>query len=166
MKTPFLLVVTLLFCGFVAAQNKTVVLVRHAEKAGETAMDKTGDPDLSADGQARAKRLLELVKKYKPHEIYATGYKRAQETVAPIAAYRHKQVQTYDTREQAKFVAEMMSSKTEHFLIAGHSNNIPELVNLLARKEIFKQLPDAEYGVIYVVKIRKGLFKRVEVYEY
>ncbi|HEY2846773.1 MAG TPA: phosphoglycerate mutase family protein [Pyrinomonadaceae bacterium] len=148
------------------SQNKTIVLVRHAEKAGETAMDKTGDPDLSPEGQARAKRLLDLVKKYQPHEIYATAYRRVQETVEPIAAYRHKKVQIYDTREQAKFVEQIMASKTEHYLVAGHSNNIPELVNLLAKKDIFKQLPDAEYGVIYVVKIRKGQFKRVEVYEY
>jgi len=164
----YLLVVALLLsaCVRLSAQNKTIVLVRHAEKAGENAMDKTGDPDLSSDGQARATRLLELVKKYKPHEIYATAYKRAQQTVAPIAAYRHKQVQIYDTREQAKFVAQIMASTTEHYLIVGHSNNIPELVNLLAKKEIFKQLPDTEYGVIYVVKIRKGKLKRVEVYEY
>ena len=166
MKTLSLLVLALLLCWTAPAQNKTIVLVRHAEKAGENAMDKTGDPDLSPEGQARAKRLLELVKKYRPHEIYATAYKRAQETVTPIAAYRHKQVQIYDTREQGKFVEQIMTSKTEHYLIAGHSNNIPELANLLMKKEVFKQVPDSEYGVIWVIKIRNGKFKRVEVYEY
>lgn len=166
MKILQLLLAATLFTAFAFAQNKTIVLVRHAEKASENPMDKTGDPDLSADGEVRTKRLLELVKKYKPHEIYATAYKRDQETVEPIALYRHLKVQTYDTREQAKFVEQILTSKTEHYLIAGHSNNIPELVNLFAKKEIFKQLPDSEYGVIYVVKIRRGKFKRVEVYEY
>ena len=166
MKIIVIPVVLLLCFGAAAAQNKTIVLVRHAEKAGETEMNKTGDPDLSSEGQARAVRLMKVVKKYKPHEIFATAYKRTQHTVAPIAASRHKQVQTYDTREQARLVDQIMASKTEHYLIAGHSNTIPELANLLMKKEVFRQVPDTEYGVIWVVKIRNGAFKRVEVYEY
>jgi broad specificity phosphatase PhoE len=166
MRSFQLLIVAVLFAALVPAQNKTIVLVRHAEKAGETAMDKTGDPDLSPDGQARAKRLLDLVKKYKPHEIYATAYKRAQETVEPTAEYRHKQVQIYDPAKQAELVDHIMKSKTEHFLIAGHSNTIPMLANALMGKEVFVKMPDTEYGVVYVVKIRNGKFKRVEVYEY
>jgi 2,3-bisphosphoglycerate-dependent phosphoglycerate mutase len=166
MKIAVLLLTGFLFVPVIAAQNKTIVLVRHAEKAGETAMDKTGDPDLSSDGQARAKRLVELVKKYKPHEIYATAYKRVQQTVQPTAEYRHKQVQTYDPAKQAELIDHMMKSKTDHFLIAGHSNTIPMLVNALIGKEVFVKMPDTEYGVIYVVRIRNGKFKRVEVYEY
>jgi len=152
--------------GVLLPQNKTIVLVRHAEKAGETAMDKTGDPDLSADGEARAKRLLEIVKKYKPHEIYATAYKRAQETVQPTAEYRHKQIQTYDPAKQNELIDHIMKGTTDHFLIAGHSNTVPMLVNALMGKEVFVKMPDTEYGVIYVVKMRKGKFRRVEVYEY
>jgi 2,3-bisphosphoglycerate-dependent phosphoglycerate mutase len=166
MKVFTFFLVCLVFVSVGVAQNKTIVLVRHAEKAGETAMDKTGDPDLSPDGQARAKRLVDLVKKYKPHEIYATAYKRAQETVQPTAEYRHKQVQIYDPAKQAEFIDHIMKSKTKHFLIAGHSNTIPMLANALMGKEVFVKMPDTEYGVIYVVKIRNGKFKRVEVYEY
>jgi hypothetical protein len=40
------------------------------------------------------------------------------------------------------------------------------LVNALMGKEVFVKMPEAEYGVIYVVKIRNGKLKRVEVYEY
>src|SRR4051812_20794049 len=117
MRTLAAIATLLLVFASAAAQNKTIILVRHAEKAGEVAMDKTGDPDLSTEGQARALRLLKIVKKYKPHEIFATAYKRTQQTAAPIAAYRHKQVQTYDTREQAKLVDQILASKTEHYLI-------------------------------------------------
>jgi len=126
----------------------------------------TGDDPLSAEGRERVERLWKIVKKYKPHEIFATSYKRAQETVAPIAARRQKQVQTYDPTKQPDLVAQIMASKTEHYLIAGHSNTIPALANLLAKKEVFKQVPDSEYGVIWVVKIRNGVLKRVEVYTY
>lgn len=148
-----------------AAQNKTIVLVRHAEKdtAANTA---NGDDPLSQTGRERAERLWKVVKKYKPHEIFATAYRRTQETVAPIAAHRRKAVQTYDPSKQADLVTQMMTSKTEHYLIAGHSNTIPALANLLAKKEVFKQVPDSEYGVIWVIKIKKGVLKRVEVYAY
>jgi 2,3-bisphosphoglycerate-dependent phosphoglycerate mutase len=166
MKAISLLLLLAVLCWSAAAQNKTIVLVRHAEKAGETAMDKTGDPDLSPGGQERAKRLVELVKKYKPHEIYATAYKRVQQTVQPVAEYRHKQIQIYDPAKQAELVNHLLNSKTEHFLIAGHSNTIPQLANLLAKKDLFKQMSDNEFGIIWVIKIRNGELKRVEVYAY
>ena len=166
MKTALSCLVLLLASSILIAQNKTIVLVRHSEKAGETAMDKTGDPDLSPEGQARAKRLVDLITKYTPHEIYATAYKRVQQTVQPTAEYRHKQIQTYDPTKQNELIDHIMKGTTDHFLIAGHSNTIPMLVNALMGKEVFVKMPDTEYGVIYVVKMRKGKFKRVEVYEY
>jgi len=164
MRLTYLALTVVLFGSFLAAQNKTIVLVRHAEKAGETAMDKTGDPDLSPEGRARAQRLVDIVKKYKPHEIYATAYKRVQQTVQPIAEYRHKQIQIYDPLKQTDLIDHILKGTTDHFLIAGHSNTIPMLVNALMSKEVFVKMPDTEYGVIYVVKLRDGKFKRVEVY--
>lgn len=166
MRFAYTVVLSLLLCWSAGAQSKTIVLVRHAEKAGENAMDKTGDPDLSPEGQARARRLLDLVKKYKPHEIYATAYKRVRLTVQPVAEYRHKQIQTYDPLRQAELIDHILKSRAEHFLIAGHSNTVPQLINALMGKEVFVKMPETEYGVIYVVKIRKGKFQRVEVYEY
>jgi phosphohistidine phosphatase SixA len=163
----FLLLFSLLAFASVGilAQDKTIVLVRHAEKdAAANAPD--GDDPLSAEGRERALRLWKVIKKYKPHEIFATEYKRTQETVAPIALKRNKKVQIYDTSKQADLVSQIMTSKTEHYLIAGHSNTIPALVNLLAKKEVFKQVPESEYGVIWVVRIRKGVLKNVEVFSY
>lgn len=146
-------------------QNKTIILVRHAEK-DTSANTPNGDDPLSAEGRERAARLWKLVKKYKPHEIFATDYRRTRETVEPIALRRGKAVQTYDPAKQSELVSSIMTSKTEHYLIAGHSNTVPALANLLAKKEIFKQLPDNEYGVIWVIKIRRGVLYRVEVYPY
>lgn len=145
--------------------NKTIVLVRHAEKAAPVEGDK-GDPDLTAEGRERAARLVKAVKKYKPHEIFATAYKRTQQTAEPIANKRKKQVQTYDPSKHAELVAKIMASKTDHYLIVGHSNTIPSLANLLAKKEIFRNLVDAEHGVIWVIRLRKGVLRRVEIYTY
>jgi len=148
-----------------AAQNKTIVLVRHAERASNMATEP--DPDLSQEGRDRAQRLLKIAKKYKPHEIFSTDYKRTRQTVEPIANYRHKTVQIYDPAKHAELIDQMMKSNTEHYLIVGHSNSIPVLANLLLKKEVFiPRLSEAEYGVIWVVRIRKGKLKNVEVLTY
>ena len=83
-----------------------------------------------------------------------------------MAAYRHKQIQTYDAAKPAELVDRMMKSNTEHYMIVGHSNTIPKLANLLLKKEVFQNLQDPEYGVIWVVRIRKGVVKEVKVLTY
>ena len=155
--------------GDVSAQgNKTIVLVRHAEKSatGSAADMASGNPDLSTEGRERAERLAKAVKKYKPHEIFATDYKRTHQTAEPIAKIRGKEIQTYDPAKQAELVDKIMASKTDHYLIIGHSNTTPALANLLMKKEVFKQLPDTEYGVFWVIRMKKGVVKKIEVYPY
>ncbi|MEQ1604418.1 MAG: phosphoglycerate mutase family protein [Pyrinomonadaceae bacterium] len=148
-----------------AQTDKTIVLVRHAEKMPPVDTDK-GDPDLSAEGRQRAERLAKVLKKYKPHEIFATDYKRTKQTVEPIAKNRKKEIQTYDPTKQADLVAKIMPTKTDHYLIVGHSNTIPALANLLARKELFRNLLDTEYGVFWVIRMKNGVVTKVEVFPY
>lgn len=154
-------------CIGAAAQSatKTIVLVRHAEKMPPVDTDK-GDPDLSAEGKARAERLAKVLKKYKPHEIFATDYKRTKQTVEPIAKMRKKEIQTYDPTKQADLVAKIMPTKTDHYLIVGHSNTIPALANLIAKKELFRNLLDTEYGVFWVIRMKNGAVTKVEMFPY
>lgn len=169
MKNTFSILLIILISSIsIAAQSstKTIVLVRHAEKAASTEMDKTGDVDLSAEGKERAARLMKIVKRYKPHEIFATDYKRTKQTVEPIAAYRKKQIQIYDPTKQPEFIQKILSSNTDHYLIAGHSNTIPALANLLTKKEVFRQMPDNEFGVIWVIRFKNGALTRVEIFTY
>jgi broad specificity phosphatase PhoE len=151
--------------GAAQSTNKTIVLVRHAEKNPPVDTDK-GDPDLSAEGRERAAKLAKLVRRYKPHEIFATAYKRTQQTAEPIAKARKKQIQIYDAGKQSELVAKIMASETDHYLIVGHSNTIPSLANLLAKKEIFRNLVDAEHGVIWVIRLKKGVLRKVEIFTY
>lgn len=151
-----------------AQGNKTIVLVRHAEKSatGSAADMAKGDPDLSTEGRERADRLAKAIKKYKPHEIFATDYKRTRQTAEPIAKLRGKEIQTYDPAKQAELVERILASKTDHYLIIGHSNTTPALANLLMKKEVFKQLPDSEYGVFWVIRMKKGVVTKVEVFPF
>jgi 2,3-bisphosphoglycerate-dependent phosphoglycerate mutase len=158
--TTFILV-TLFLAGIVAAQKKTIILVRHAEK-----VDASQDPDLSAEGKARAEGLAKIVKKYKPGAIYSTDFKRTRDTAAPMASRRNLQIQTYDPKNPAALLDTMMNSKTKRFLVVGHSNTIPGIANLLGKKEVFKNLDDSEYGVIWIVRIKDGRVRKTEVIPY
>jgi 2,3-bisphosphoglycerate-dependent phosphoglycerate mutase len=166
----FVLPLACFFWLFAAAQingqsdKKTIVLVRHAERSSTDPANQ--DPDLSDEGRARAERLAKAIKRYKPHEIFATAYKRTQQTAEPIARRRKKQVQTYDPAKHAELIRQMMNSNTVHYLIVGHSNTIPSLANMLLKKEVFRQLPDTEYGVFWVIRMKHGLVTRVEVHPY
>ncbi len=146
------------------SKNKTIVLVRHAEKDASVANNP--DPELSAEGRERAIKLMNFVKRYKPHEIFSTNYKRTRQTAEPIATKRKKEIQTYDPAKQADLVAKIMASKTDHNLIVGHSNTIPVLANLIAKKEVFRNLLETEYGVVWVIRLKKGVLTKVEVFPF
>ena len=147
--------------GMAAQATKTIILVRHAEK-----VDASQDPELSAEGKQRAERLARVIKKYKPGAIYSTDFKRTRDTVGPVATRRHLQIQTYDAKKPDALVDEIMKSKTKRFLVAGHSNTIPGLANLLGKKELFKNLDDAEYGAIWIVRIKDGQVRKTEIIPY
>ena len=68
-----------------------------------------------------------------------------------MAKHRHLEIQVYDAKKQDDLIKQIMESKTKRFLIVGHSNTVPGLANLLTKKEVFKNLDDAEYGVIWVI---------------
>jgi 2,3-bisphosphoglycerate-dependent phosphoglycerate mutase len=164
MKASLFLLLVLLFSSSSYAQDKLIVLVRHAEKATVAAGE--ADPDLSAEGRERAERFMKAVKRYRPGEIYATGYKRTRQTAEPIARHRAKEIQTYEAANQQELVDKILKSKTKRFVVVGHSNTVPFLANLFAKKEIFRQLLDTEYGVYYVIRIKNGTFRKLEVFAF
>lgn len=148
----------------IVAQDRevTIILVRHAEKADAT----TPDPDLSAAGKERAQRLVKKIGKYRPGAFYSTDYKRTRDTLAPLAAKRKKEVKIYDARKPQELIDEIMKSKTKRFVISGHSNTIPGLANLITMKDLFKNLDDSEYTVIWLIRLKNGKVKKLELLDY
>ena len=149
------LLVAFFFVGAVAAQNKTIVLVRHAEKDASSTAD-PNDPVLSPEGRTRAGSLAKRIKGYRVGAVYSTNYRRTRETAEPAAKRRNKEIKTYDPKDQRALINEILSSKTKRFLIVGHSNTVPGLANLLVKKELFKNLEESEFGTIWVIKLRNG----------
>ena len=153
-----------LVCGVegISAQTKTIILVRHAEKADATSQD----PELSADGKQRAERLVKVAGKYKPGAFHSTNFKRTRDTITPLATKRSKQVETYDPRNPNALVEAIMKSRVKRHIVAGHSNTVPGLANLIAKKEVFKNLDESEYGVLWVIRIKDGKVRKTELIPY
>jgi 2,3-bisphosphoglycerate-dependent phosphoglycerate mutase len=163
----FLSVVILFACGSAAfAQGKkTIILVRHAEKETGSMADQN-DPPLSAAGVQRAERFRKLAGKFRPGAVYSTDFKRTRGTAEPIAKKRHVEIQTYDPKNNAELIDRIMKSKTKRFVVVGHSNTIPGLANQITKKELFKNLDDAEYGTIWVIRMKDGRIKKTEILQY
>lgn len=149
----------------VFAQKKTIILVRHAEKDISPTADKV-DPELTSQGVARAQKLVKTIKKYKPGAVYSTNFKRTRDTAAPAAAWRHVAVESYDPRKLPELVARINTSKYKRHLVVGHNNTTPALANLFINEEKYKTLPESDYGKIWVIKLKKGKVKSVDVIEY
>ena len=124
------LIVTLLLCGLFAASaaaQSTIFIVRHAEKA-------TGggnDPDLSRAGRARAKSLAGILKEVGITAIYATEFKRTQETAAPLAKIIGIDVVRIPGKSTANLVTKLHNLQGNAALVVGHSNTIPLLIKAL-----------------------------------
>ena len=59
-----------------------------------------------------------------------------------------------------------MKGETKRFVISGHSNTIPGLANLIAKKELFKNLEDSEYAVIWLIKLKNGKVTKLQILDY
>lgn len=144
------------------SKTKTILLVRHAEKTDATSTD----PELSPQGRERAQRLVKRIGKYRPGAFYSTNFKRTRDTLVPLAGKRKKEIQIYDAKKPQELIDQIMKSETKRFVVSGHSNTIPGLANLIAKKDIFKNLDDSEYTVIWLIKMKDGKITRLELLDY
>lgn len=128
----------------------TITLVRHAEPAP----DGTSDPPLSADGEARARRLADLLAPQHGVAVLASGYRRTQQTAAATADAWGVAVETYDATAPAEDI--LVSALSDHpsgaILIVGHSNTVPELVGVLCGCQV-DPIAESEHGVVHQVAL-------------
>ena len=155
-------------CNNLFAQNMTIILLRHAEKDISPTANKA-DPDLTEAGKKRAERLVEVVKKYNPEQIFSTAFKRTRATGVPLAEqidpnYRI-QIQSYNSDLLDDFAEILLKLKTKCVVVVGHNTTTPMLANALIKKDKYKFLDDAEYNKIWIIKV-KGKKITDEVIEY
>lgn len=119
----------LLLC-LLPLEAATIILVRHAEKAGPT-----GDVPLSAQGQERAALLAKMLRDAPLKAIYVTEFQRTQQTAAPAATAHKLTPQILPAKQVDDLIARLKAAgKDDVILVVSHSNVVPDLAARLATK--------------------------------
>ncbi len=144
---------------FTSCKTTTFFVVRHAEKETNTM---TSDVALSDAGKQRAEALKELLKDKKIGTVYSTNYIRTKTTAQPLADAVGVTIQVYDPRDTT-FIRRIVNTgnkdKEGNMLIVGHSNTVDDIVNaLMGRRAVPGDLPETQYGDLFVVKKRGKKF--------
>ena len=128
----------------------TVILVRHAEKKIEP---ENPDPDLTPEGFERAQEIARVFGDSGINVIYATQYKRTQQTVKPLADRTGVTVSLLDSKQTDELVSRIQTThRGQTVFIAGHNNSVPAIVSMLSG-ETYPLIPESEYDNLYVVTI-------------
>lgn len=130
-------------------QVTTFIIVRHGEKVS----DGSKDPELAPKGSERAERLAAMLSNVSINAVYSTNYKRTRNTIGPLAKAKALDVQSYESIKPADADEMLKKYRGGTIVIAGHSNTVPGIVNLLTGKDQFKDLEDSEYGNFFVVSV-------------
>lgn len=129
----------------------TVVLVRHAEKNLDDPNNQ--DPDLTPAGFARAEEIARMFSGAGINSIYATQYKRTQQTVKPLSDRTGVPVTLLNSKETDELVTRVQTSlRGQTIFVAGHNSTVPAIASALSG-ESFSTIPETEYDNLYVVTI-------------
>jgi len=139
----------------------TVILIRHTEKIIDP---NNPDVDLSPAGQARAQELARMFGDAGVNAIYATQYKRTQETVKPLADKLGLRINVVNSKNTNDLLAQIRAQNSgQTVFIAGHNNNVPEIIAALGGPK-YPIIPESEYDNLFVVTVyRSGQAKVVKM---
>ncbi len=143
----WLLLAVLASSGTALAQ-KTVIVVRHAENAGDK---------LTETGLAEAQRLAGALEGADIAAVYSTDSKRTIGTATPLADARKLKIGIYDTAagpdrfDARPFVATLRKDHpNDVVLVVGHVTTIPNLLNALGVPGEVTVAP-LDYTSLYIV---------------
>ena len=155
------LIVTLLIMTIANAQERstTIYLIRHAEKA-----DSSADTHLSESGKERAQKWAEYFATKGIAAVYATPYNRTRETAQPLADAQKLQVTAYDPRGM-DLITLAKQHHNQAVVVVGHSNTIPGYVNKALGENKHADIPEEEFGKVYIVLIANEKVVNVRVEE-
>jgi broad specificity phosphatase PhoE len=139
----------------------TVILVRHAEKLIEP---NNQDPDLSPEGFERAQEIARVFGEAGINAIYATQYKRTQQTVKPLSDRTGVPVKLLQSNQTDELVNQLQTTnRGQTVFIAGHNNTVPAIVSALSG-QTYPTIPESEFDNLYIVTIyRFGKAKVVKL---
>jgi broad specificity phosphatase PhoE len=130
-----------------AEPARTVILVRHAERAGGT------DPSITEAGRCRAKVLAGMLSDAKVRSIYTSELARTQQTAEPLAQKLSIKPEVVPVKDIDALVAKLRARTEEGtVLVVGHSNTIPAIVERLSG-ETEPAIGEGEYDRMFVVTL-------------
>lgn len=145
----FFAALCLFTCFFVPATRAqpTVFIVRHAEK--ETASAGDTDPKLSEAGRERSERLARVLRDAGIRAVYASEFRRTQETAAPMAKALGLDVTIIPATDVPPLIARLREFDGS-VLVVGHSNTVPQIMRALGVDETVN-LAETDFDNLFLV---------------
>jgi broad specificity phosphatase PhoE len=107
---------------------RSVLLVRHAEKA----VDDPKDPTISEAGKLRAAALVKLIGETRLTHVWTSEFRRCKDTASPVAAKFQLVPVEIPARDSAGLAARLKDLPQGSIsLVVGHSNTLPALAKAL-----------------------------------
>jgi len=129
-----------------------LILVRHAEK--KIVPPENKDPDLSPAGVARAEELVRMFSDAGVTAIYATQYKRTQQTIKPLADKLRLPVTQVEAKQTPELVKQIRARGAGQVaFIAGHNNTVPEIIAAMGGPQL-PIIPETEYDNLYILTVQ------------
>lgn len=124
----------------------TIVVVRHAEK-----MDSSRDPDLAPEGRDRAERLRDLLEESGTSQLFATQFKRTQQTLEPLGERLGVPVSIRQAQALRELVQEVLAEHSgETVVVAGHSDTVPRLIEMFGGPSL-DPLTEDDYDNLFIL---------------
>lgn len=135
---------------------RTLIVVRHAEKAVDS--DDPKNPGLDERGIERAAALARLLANAGVTHLWATEYRRTQESLAPLGHAAEVEVTIREARDvegTARHLSTLPAASV--VVVAGHSNTVPALVRALGgsidRLDEAGNLGEHEYDRLFLLTL-------------
>jgi phosphohistidine phosphatase SixA len=134
-----------------AAAQEAVYVVRHAERA-----DQSADSLLSETGAERARRLADILKRAGITHVFTSERRRTIDTAAPLAKSTQLLGQQQIPAASTPVLIERLSALGPHdrALVVGHSNTVPDILRALHVREPIT-IADDEHDNLFIVVPRK-----------
>jgi broad specificity phosphatase PhoE len=142
--------------------QRLIFVARHAERAdgGAAKMQMQADPALSAAGEIRAGKLAAMLKDAGIQAVYATEFRRTQDTAKPLAARLGLEIRTVPSKDTVALLEKLRAEHArEIVLVVGHSNTVPPIIKALCGAEV--TLADNEYDNLFLVVPETRLVTRI-----
>ncbi len=134
-----------------ATPPMTIILVRHAEK--KVVPPENKDPDISDEGVKRAEELAKMFGDAGIGAIYASQYKRTQQTVKPLADKLGLTPTSIEAQKTPELIKQIRAQKAGQVVfVAGHNNTVPEVIAALGGPKL-PIIPETQYDNLFILSI-------------